>query len=240
MTLKQRLGKWIQARRPCSRRLFETLRLEFRFLRQRIWNAALPWRRTRIARLRSMSGASLNVGSGGRGRARWINFDASPHHADLYCPFDIRRPLPFSNGAVKRILAEHIVEHLDYSDDIPRVFAEFHRVLEPGGAVRIIVPDAGRYLRAYAGGDAAAWRDLGLDPDRLPLGMRTPMDMINHVFHQGGEHLFGWDFETLEAALGRAGFSRVIRQRFGVSVDPGLALDQPNHAPYSLYVDAIR
>jgi predicted SAM-dependent methyltransferase len=132
------------------------------------------------------------------------------------------------------------VEHLDFIDDIPRVFAEFHRVLEAGGAVRIIVPDAERFLRAYASGEAAAWRELGLDLDHLPPGMTTPMVMLNHVFHQGGEHYFGWDFTTMESALRQAGFAQVIRQRFGVSIDPELAIDQPNHAPYSLYVDAVK
>jgi hypothetical protein len=64
------------------------------------------------------------------------------------------------------------------------------------------------------------------------------MNILNHVFHQGGEHQFGWDWETMELCLKKAGFTEVIRQSFGVSVDPELAIDQENHRPYSLYVDA--
>lgn len=240
MTVKQQFGRWLYRHLPVSRRTFEIIRMEFRFFRQRLYNAVLPWRRLKIARLRTLNNISLNVGSGGRGRPDWINFDASPYHADLYCTFDLRRPLPFADNTVLRILAEHVIEHLDFYHEVPSVFAEFHRVLKPGGAARIIVPDAGRYLKAYASESAEAWIGLGIDRERLSGGMFTPMEWVNHVFHQGGEHFFGWDLDTLAASLRRAGFSRVIPQRFGISVDPELALDQPNHAPYSLYVDAVK
>jgi predicted SAM-dependent methyltransferase len=240
MNLKQRIGRWVYAHLPVSHMTFELNRSELRFFRQRFYNAVLPWRRSRIARLRLLHDISVNVGSGGRGKPGWINLDASPYHADIYCTHDIRRPLPFADGAVRRLLAEHVIEHIDFNDDVPRVFAEFHRVLAPGGVARIIVPDAGRYLRAYAHADLQSWRELGLDRDKMPGGMHTPIEMINHVFHQGGEHKFGWDYPTMELALRRAGFSRSVRQSYGVSVDGDLALDQPNHAPYSLYVDAIK
>lgn len=240
MTLKQRLGRWAYAHAPFSRRVFDILRGEFRFARQRWANALLPWRRARLRRLRTLRGVSLNVGSGGRGRPDWINLDASPHHADLYCTHDLRRPLPLADDSAVRILAEHVIEHIDFHDDVPRVFAEFHRVLAPGGVARIIVPDAARFMRAYVEDDAALWTGLGFPAGRLPDDMNDPIELVNHVFHQGGEHCFGWDFAALERALRRAGFTRVERQSFGRSLDPQLAIDQPNHAPYSLYVDAVK
>ena len=70
--------------------------------------------------------------------------------------------------------------------------------------------------------------------------MNTPMELVNHVFHQGGEHCFGWDYTTMEFALRRAGFVQVIKQSYKQSLDPVLIIDQPNHAPYSLYVDAVK
>lgn len=62
--------------------------------------------------------------------------------------------------------------------------------------------------------------------------------MINHIFHQSGEHLFAYDFETLSWALRHAGFREIVKQSFRQSCDPELAIDQENHAPYSLYVEA--
>lgn len=239
MSLKQSIGKQVYARLPFSRRTFDILRFEFRMTRQRWLNALLPWRRRKIARLRRLREVSLNVGSGGRGHADWINLDVSPQHADLYCTHDLRRPLPLADGSVRRILAEHVIEHLDFHDDVPRVFAEFHRVLAPGGVVRIIVPDLERFIRAYLDDGPAPWAALGF-PQGLPEGMETPAALLNHMYHQGGEHQFGWDFAAMQCALRKAGFSSVTRQSFGRSLDPALAIDQPNHAPYSLYVEATK
>ena len=237
--LRKRLGRWIYHRLPFSRRSFDILRFEFRITCQRWLNALLPWRRARIARLRHCRDLSLNVGSGGRGRPDWINLDVSTHHADLYCTHDLRRPLPLADGAARRIFAEHVIEHIDFNDDVPRVFAEFRRVLQDGGVVRIIVPDAERYMRAYFDRGSEPWKELGF-AQGLPADMQTNMELVNHVFHQRGEHCFGWDFATMEHALRRAGFQHVIRQSFGQSIDPPLAIDQPNHAPYSLYVEAVK
>ena len=88
--------------------------------------------------------------------------------------------------------------------------------------------------------DKDLWRKLGWNVDRLPDDIYTPMHVINHIFHQGGEHLFAYDFETLKWALNRAGFPTVLRQSFGTSIDSELAIDRENHRPYSLYVDAVK
>jgi predicted SAM-dependent methyltransferase len=113
-------------------------------------------------------------------------------------------------------------------------------VLKPGGVARIVVPDLELYIAAYMSRDPAKWAALGWDMQALPHDIYTPMHVLNHTFHQEGEHLFGYDFETLEFVLRRAGFSQVHRAAFGQSLDPQLAIDQHNHAIYSLYVDAVK
>ncbi len=240
MTIKQKIGQWIYRIQPFSRRTFNVLRFEFRIYRQRLANQILPHRRSRFTRLRCMREISLNVGSGGKGMTGWINLDVSPFNQDLYATHDLRRPLPLADGSVKRIMAEHVIEHLDPQDDIPGVFRELYRVLEKDGTVRIVVPEVARFIKAYLSNDPADWQALGFLDGRIPSVMSTPMDMINHVFHQGGEHCAGWDFPSLQIALSQAGFSRVLQQEFGKSVDPKLAIDLPNHASYSLYVEAVK
>jgi predicted SAM-dependent methyltransferase len=153
---------------------------------------------------------------------------------------DIRRRLPFSDGSVRRIFIEHVLEHVDFRSDAPSMLRDYHRLLAPGGVLRIIVPDTKRFVEAYVSGDRAAWRELGWDIDRLPDDLVTPMHVVNHIFHQSGEHLFGYDFDTLKILLQMAGFRRIERRSFRRSLDPDLAIDQDNHAPYSLYVEAER
>jgi predicted SAM-dependent methyltransferase len=238
LTFKQAVGRILIPRLPVNRRTFDILRHELRAMRATVINSLNPGYYARVRRLRRQTGLSVNLGSGGKGQDGWVNIDIC-WHKDTTLRLDVRRRLPFATGSVRRLLAEHVVEHMDFKHDIPLVFAEFRRILEPHGTVRIIVPDAGRYLQAYASGDEKEWRSLGWDLNALPDDLVTPMHLINHVFHQGGEHLFGYDYATLEYALRNAGFQTVIKQQFGVSRDPLLAIDQANHRPYSLYVEAV-
>ena len=242
MTFRQKRGKWLISKLPFNRRTFDILRFEIGCISRRLLNAVNLAYHWKVRALRAQSGLSINFGSGGMGHAGWINIDARFYHADQYqyIAYDIRRPLPFRDGQVKRIFAEHVIEHLDFRDDIPGVFQEFYRILEQGGVVRIIVPDAERYLNAYVHRSPEKFAALSWNLNHLPDDIYTPMHIINLVFHQNGEHLFGWDWQTMEWALKRAGFSMVVRKNFRNSRDPELAIDEPNHAPYSLYVEAYK
>jgi predicted SAM-dependent methyltransferase len=152
--------------------------------------------------------------------------------------WDCRRGLPFGNGRAAGIRAEQFVEHLETREELPAFLEDCRRCLRPGGVLRIIVPDAARHLEAYCRGDLTGFRQLGV-PDPFPDDLPTRMDVVNHVFHQWHEHRWGYDLETLEHRLRRAGFVRVERTGFRQSLDPRLAQDLQNHAPYSLYVDAV-
>ncbi len=238
MTLKQRLGRRLTRLLGLSPELVFALRFEARCRWWRWRNALSPAYRRQLALLRGQRGLSLNVGSGGRGRPGWLNTDAVGHPSDQTFPCDVRRGIPLSDGSVARIFAEHIVEHLDFRHELPPVLREFRRVLAAGARIRIIVPDGRRFAEAYVGADPAAWAALGLAP--FPADMPTPMAMLNHVFHQGGEHHFAYDYETLAWALRAAGFAAVEKSVFGSSADPLLAIDRREHAPYSLYVEAVK
>ena len=238
-TLKSRIGNFLVQRLRISRRSLNILRHEFRTLRIALGNIVNPWKRSTIARLRQGRELSVNIGAGGSGLADWVNVDMSPGKNTTVL-LDIRKRLPFADGSVRRLFAEHVIEHLDFGEDIPNVFAEFHRVIAPDGVLRIIVPDAGRFLLAYAQKDRAQWQSLGWDLDTFPDDIHSSMHVVNHIFHQAGEHLFGYDFDTMSLMLRKAGFRTVLQQPFGVSVDPALAIDQDIHKQHSLYVDAVR
>jgi len=237
MSLRQRIGRLMIKRLPISRRSLDIFRLELEALWQRTSNSFLPGYRRKLEYLRGHNELALNLGSGGGATPGWVNIDVRPTH-DVDLALDIRRRLPFSDGQVARVRAEHVVEHLDFRDELPAVLREIHRVLAVGGVLRVVVPDTRRFLEAYLTADQERWQALGWDMTQLPADIFTPMHVVNHIFHQGGEHRFAYDFETLAYALHNAGFREIVRQSYGSSLDPALTADLPVHRQYSFYVEA--
>lgn len=192
------------------------------------------------------SGLSVNVGCGDRAVPNWLNLDmvANP----LIEFWDCRRGLPLVDGAADRIFAEHFLEHLDYATEAPLFLRECHRCLRPAGVLRVIVPDAGAYLRQYAAGSwpgLAEMRPLIAEPGGyrdtfLPESYVTKMEFINAVFRQNGEHKYAYDAETLINALKEAGFATVRAMSYGESLDPAMTSDSPLRRTESLYVEAVR
>lgn len=186
----------------------------------------------------------VNLGCGLAAKTGWVNVDMVKY-PDVNCLFDCRKKLPFSDCSVRAIFTEHFVEHLDYCEEIPAFLSECHRVLLPGGVIRIVVPDAEKYVRGYCSEDwseLSQTRPLGPDRSDCHFGTKynTRMELLNVVFRQYFEHKFAYDFETLAFVLRRYGFSHVEHQKFGESILPELAIDNPSRASESLYVEAVR
>lgn len=236
MTLLHQVGKIIIPLLPINRRTLNIIRFEINALLVAILNQLSPKYHLKIRDLHKKEGLNINLGSGGYGFPDWVNIDARRHHSNLSLAHDIRKPLPFKNSQAARIFAEHVLEHIDFWEDMPKVLGECYRVLQKGGRIRIIVPDGKRYLEAYVKQDPKLWEALGCP--QLPTDMPTPMSMVNHVFHQGGEHLFAYDFETLEYLLKETGFINIKQVSYQEGADPKLCIDREEHAKYSLYVEA--
>ncbi|MCE9631782.1 MAG: methyltransferase domain-containing protein [Planctomycetia bacterium] len=106
----------------------------------------------------------LNLGCGRRRHPAWTNADLVPSAADVLA-VDLRRPLPFAAASFTAVYASHVIEHLT-PVDADHLLREAHRVLAPGGIVRIVVPDLEGIARAYLGsleaapdgGQEARWR----------------------------------------------------------------------------------
>ncbi len=238
LTVKQRIGQLVFPRLPITRFLFDQLRFEVNGFRVRAANRALPWRRARIADIRRRRGVLLNVACGPQVLDGFINLDLLPASPEVIA-WDCRRAVPAGDEAAAGIRAEQFVEHLETLEELPAFLADCRRALAPGGVLRVIVPDAGRYLRAYCAADLSGFRELHV-PEPFPSDLPTRMDVVNHVFHQWHEHRWAYDFETLANRLNAAGFTRVTQMQYRTSLLPVLAQDRDVHAPYSLYVDAVK
>lgn len=151
------------------------------------------------------TGISLNMGCGELVRSGWINVDLQSRSGVFY--LNAINQLPIKSGTVARIHAEHFLEHLDYEDAL-KFLCECYRVLDSSGTMRVVVPDAEKYMRAYADNDAKffdQFKELGGTSEPLP----TNCAICNQMFHMGGHHRFAWDFETLQYAGRSVGFTEV-------------------------------
>jgi predicted SAM-dependent methyltransferase len=198
----------------------------------------------RVGRYRQFHDQWVNIGCGSSGKSGWVNMDIVPA-SGVNCVWDMRKSLPLSTSMARGIFCEHFFEHLEYTREVPTFLGECLRILKPGATARFIVPDAGRYLTAYAEGGwekLAALRSLTPDKQDPWFGhpYETRMELINAVFRQGVEHHFAYDAETLCAALKRCGFENVAVRSFGKSSCPELLLDMPERASESLYVEGSK
>jgi len=192
---------------------------------------------------KSMNGARVNVGCGNKPTTGWVNLDVSHHPGVMY--WDCKKGLPFKNDTVDAIYSEHFFEHLDYDSEAKHFLRECLRCLKPHGTLRIVVPDAGAYLKLYAkeGWDEmAARRPLIKENDYyrdfwLRRIYKTRMEFINAVFRQDGQHKYAYDAETLIVMLQDAGFSSSCETNYNVSSDPNMTLDAPARKTESLYVE---
>jgi predicted SAM-dependent methyltransferase len=140
-----------------------------------------------------------------------------------------------------------LFEHLDYPAETSPFLAECLRCLRKGGVIRLVVPDAGMYLRLYT---EPGWNGLAAARPLIRektnnyrdewCTYRTKMELINSVFRQGQEHKYAYDAETLILVLKDAGFSQVTLQAFSVSLSDLAPLDSPERKTESLYVEAIK
>jgi SAM-dependent methyltransferase len=157
----------------------------------------------------------LNLGCGKNSKKGWINIDLFERTVDLQ--LDLREPWPFRDGVVSYIYSEHLFEHLEFHEEVPRFLAEALRVLEPGGVFDVVVPDTELPLKAYGDPNASYWTSLA--KRWHPEWCQTQLDHINYHFRQDGDHEFAWDFDTLARTLKSAGFQCVGRREFNPRMD---------------------
>lgn len=81
----------------------------------------------------------LHIG-GKEARAGWEIFDVlSGAHVDhVGNALDLGR---FETATFVELYASHVLEHFNYSDQLLPALTEWHRVLRPGGVLRLSVPD---------------------------------------------------------------------------------------------------
>lgn len=175
----------------------------------------------------------LNIGCGPNPLAGWVNVDVA-RGPGIDVVWDLRHGLPFPDESCAVVFGEHVIEHMP-KEAAAALAREAWRVLQPGGVLRLSTPDAGRYLRSYAGD-----REF-LNHPNFGGPAETALERVNQMMREGGQHLWAYDAESLLLLLGRAGFSSVAEQEFGRSLHPLMAgIDTEGRAFETLYVEAVK
>jgi predicted SAM-dependent methyltransferase len=144
----------------------------------------------------------LHLGSGANKLPGWVNIDLLGMGSDL--AWDLRRRLPFPDASAQATFLEHVIEHFTLADALA-LLEECHRVLAPGGTIRVGVPDLERYIRSYLG-------DRELIEQERP-NRPTSLLAIAEVTQFHG-HRSAYDAETLVMLLEEAGFIDVDMRAF--------------------------
>lgn len=148
---------------------------------------------------------ALNFGCGTNRIEGWKNFDNE---------VDIARPLPFADRYADFILAEHVVEHIQYGAAL-YFFRECRRVLKPTGVVRIAVPSIEQ-----------VWKHGSEDYFRFVHSKgwaKTPetRGAIDAMLTCHG-HKAPWTTSLLAVSLYAAGFDHIVHRDIGLSDHPAL------------------
>lgn len=180
----------------------------------------------------------LHVGCGKRKVKGFVNIDIvdSDYNIDLS-----RGILPWPTESINFIVCQQVIEHLEVERELIGLLKEFSRVLKKGGRAYISCPDMAVAVSDYKNKGINLLKDRKSRwPDFSINGMPT-VHMINHLFHQGGEHKNLFDFELLQYLLLKVGFTTVERideEQFLERIDCDFPMRGDSWI--SLYVEAIK
>jgi len=239
LTIKQRIGKSVFKKLPFSRHVFDHIRLEMNAIWVRFLHKVNPFYIRKANKLKKQKNILVNLGCGPYGREKgWVNLDLFPIQ-HVYIRTDCRKKLILGDNSCAGVHIEMFLEHVDPFDELPYLLKECYRVLIPTGVLRIIVPDAEKFIKAYLGYGWEEMNTISYGKEDWSVIYSCKMEALNHVFLQGYEHFGGWDFDRLQLVLQKAGFKMINRVKFNEGSFPEI-IDREFHQSNGLYVEAMK
>jgi len=178
----------------------------------------------------------INFGCGTGKLTDWVNVDLDPQcHPDVLV--NLSRDMPFATACADYLHSEDFIVQLDLSDG-KHFLRECHRILKPGGVLRLLTPDLEKFARSYL--QEPKWLvDTWEEFVGVPLQTRSACEVFNLGIRMSGQ--FHYDRETLTRVVKECGFhSREVRYNES-KYEPlrGLDLRRP-HQSISMYFECDR
>lgn len=177
--------------------------------------------------LRTHSVAKLQVGCGRFPLQGWLNgdnFSCYHEYTKNKIYLDACKRFPFPNNSFDYIFSEHLIEHLPYQQ-AQKFLEESHRVLRPGGKIRVATPNLDflislyDYQRSEVEESYLAWANASFSHS---VKKAHPTFVINNFFYSWG-HSFIFCPETLSELIRQSGFASIQFYPVGQSDDAHLS-----------------
>lgn len=161
---------------------------------------------------------------------------------------DLTKGIPHGDGTVDVVYSSHMLEHVT-RDQAQFILRECHRVLKPGGTLRVVVPDVGLIARRYLDGDRAFFGEpdgpladafvRSLYLRSVPKG-RLPERLVRRLLRTDeGGHRWMYDGESMSHVIAAAGFRNVRVRAFGEGDEP-VAAARDSRPHDSVHIEAVK
>lgn len=159
------------------------------------------------AYLRAHSVRKVQIGAGDNELDGWLNTDLWPRtEAVIYV--DMTQPLPFPDGSIHYLYAEHVIEHITHPQALG-FLKECRRTLAPAGRIRLATPNLRNLTGLFSetpNPESQRYVDWAVEYNGLPRLQDARCFVMNNFVRAWG-HQFIYDQETLMATLHATGFS---------------------------------
>lgn len=149
-------------------------------------------------------GAQCNVLKG------WLNTDLNPKLNEVVF-LDATKTFPFESATFDYIFCEHLIEHLTYHEGL-FMLRECHRVLKPGGKIRIATPNLEILIGLYRSEKSDIQQQyIHWIMNKFLPEIRVPHEtfVINNAFRCWG-HQFIYDRVILQHVLEEVAFYDIV------------------------------
>lgn len=196
---------------------------------------------------------NLNFGCFDQVVEGWVNADITPHLFLARIPFaaflsyhlglitseryeqhrqgvfdsvrylNLRKPFPFRDNSFDNAFSAHVLEHLTREDG-ERCLREVHRILKPGGVVRLSVPDLDIGIAGYDSRDPGPFLELVYNASQA---------------REKNRHHWMYTEHSLGELLKRVGFTEVRRCTYRQGRCPDLEKID-NRPEVSLFMEGVK
>ena len=150
---------------------------------------------------------------------------------------DLTRPFPWADNSVRAVYSSHTLEHMT-KEQGRRFLEQCYRVLEPGGVIRIVVPDLSCAVKRYLDGSLPAENfveHLGV----LFIESGSPWKNRLAPFIQY-PHKCMYDTPALVRCLAAVGFEAAGRDPFDSAIEDIGAIEMESRTRDAVIVEGIK